>query len=126
MRTARLGKLDWSSVYMLEFRPGTGQVLVYADAQGVPPGHPAATLSTPADVALALELAEGDSRFDAFGDYRVNLRQLRHTREGSTALLSFGLSEGRIATVQVPAEVLERIRNRRGRASGRREAAVLA
>lgn len=132
MRTARLGNLDWSSVYMLEHRPGgTGQVLVYADAPDVLPGHAAAKLSMPAEVALALQMAQRDSAFDRFGDYWINLRKLRHTRDGSTALLSFGLSGGRIATVQAPADVLELIRSSRGthtarKAPGRREAAVFA
>lgn len=105
-------------------------MIVYADAPDALPGH-AVKLSMSAEVALALQMARGDSAFHCFGDYWINLRKLRHTREGSTALLSFGLSDGRIATVQAPAEVLELIRSSRGthptrKARGRREAAVFA
>jgi len=138
MPAVRLGNLDWASVYMIEHRPcGAGQVVLYADGPTTEPGCAAATLTAPKDVARALELAGSDGRFDAFANFWVDLRKLRHTRDGSTAILSFGLSGGRIATVQVPAEVLELIhafrRNRTAtaaspaRSSGaRRKAALIA
>jgi hypothetical protein len=97
-------------VYLIEHRTDAGRVLLYADAPGTERGNPAATLTAPRDIAAALELARGDGRFEVFVDCWIDLRKLRHTRDGSTALLSFGLAGGRIATVQVPAEVLELIR----------------
>jgi hypothetical protein len=130
--------VDWSKVYLVQHRPGgPAQVLLFADVPGGEPGQPTATLSSPNDIARALELAQSDGRFEVFLDFWIDLRKLRHTRDGSTALLSFGLSGGRIATVQVPAEVLQLIRTFRQNASaapttpaweprGRRKAALIA
>ena len=116
MPAARLGNVEWSSVYMIQHRRA-GQVLLFADVAGAEPGRPAATLSSAQDVAKALELARSGGRLEAFGDFWIDLRKLRHTRDGSTALLSFGLSGGRIATVQAPADVLQMIRTFRQNAS---------
>jgi hypothetical protein len=121
---------------MIQHEPGAGQMLLFADTAGTEPGQPTATLSSAQDIARALELARGDDRFEAFGDFWIDLKKLRHTRDGSSALLSFGFSGGRIATVQVPAEVLQLIRTFRQNATattapawerrGRRKEALIA
>src|ERR1051326_1286942 len=88
----------------------TGRVLLFADVRGAQPGGPSAVLSDPRQVNAALMAVRKEPRFAAFGDTWIDLKKLRHTRSGSSGLLSFALSGGRIATVQVPAEVLREIR----------------
>lgn len=103
----RIANIDWSSVYLIE--SDEGRVVVYVDKTGAQASAPSAVLEAK-DAAAALKAAQEDPRFQRAGEYWIDRRRLRHTRSGSTALLSFALSGGRIATVQVPAEVLQQLK----------------
>jgi hypothetical protein len=121
----RIANISWSSVYMIHSSRSSGKnddrVLLYADVAGVQPSAPAAVVAEAEEIAAALDAAENDARFERLGDFWIDRSRLRHTRSGSTALLTFALSGGRIAMIQVPAEVLQQLQpSRRTGTSGRK------